>query len=562
MTEVTIATVQFTSGNDIDANFARMGELIHKAADAGANLVVFQEFCNHPCYYDSPDHVWQGAIQEDGHFVKALGARARERGVYVSFNATVRREWPVVEDQNFLLSPEGEVVLTSQKQILMNSEKDFFAPGSQKATIVDTEFGRIGLMSCMEGLIPETPRVLAVLGADLILNSLSSNGIDEAHTHIPVRAAENGVYVVSSNRSGPLVDAADIDGLAEKTGFPTSKLFGGGESQIVGPDGVEIVRAKPFEDDMVLATVNLGVGRPAHLLSDRRPEAYGLIGEDTTANDDHLQGRADAQRITVAAAGLEAGPAGEAALQAALDWSRATEADLLVLPELFAWDPAALRAGEAVDRAFTDRVLEELGGVARETGRHIVAGVPGGSGDGATNDAVLVGPDGVVATYSQVHVHREDRDWATAGSGFVVADLPFGRVGLMVGYDVDFPESARVLALQGADVIACPVTWRQPWESRLAAPERSAENRVTVVVSARADSPVADPSTILAVPGEYRFPQTGEVNMPDRTDAASAGAGVTAEVDLNDSRDKRLMKRTDLVADRKPHLYDALTAVV
>lgn len=560
MTKVTIATVQFTSGNDIDANFARMAQRIDDAADAGAQLVAFQEFCNHPSYYTSQDHAWQSAIHEEGAYVQQLADKARERGVYVFFNATVRRQWPTVEDQNFLISAEGELVLTAQKQILMGGEQDFYDPGAAEAGVVDTPLGRIGLMSCMEGLIPETPRVLAVQGADIILNSLSSNGIDEAHTHIPVRAAENGLFVVSSNRSGPLVDAGEMDDLAEKLGFPTEKLVGGGESQIVGPDGVHLARARAFEDDMVVATIDLA-DLDANRLRDRRPDAYGPLTADPAELAGALEGRPEAGRVHVAAVGIPAGLTGDAALREALERADALDAELLVLPELFAWDPAALRgAGAQADTEFASYVLDELVGLANRKGSHIVAGVPGAGDDGAIrNRAVLVGPQGVVATYDQVHVHADDQGWATPGAGFVTADLPFGRVGLLVGNDLVFPESARVLALLGVDLIAAPTTWRREWESGLVAPERSAENRVALVAAARTDSPTGQASSIFAVPGEYRFPKTGEVNMPDRLDADGPGENVSDHIDLAPGRDKRLMKRTDLLGHRQPALYGVLT---
>ncbi|MEV0132748.1 carbon-nitrogen hydrolase family protein [Dactylosporangium sp. NPDC050688] len=555
--------MQFTSGNNTDANLARMLELIDTAAAAGADLVVFQEFCNHPALYTSPDHVWQSAVSEDGPFVGALKAKARERGVYVSFNATIRGPWPRVVDQNILLSSAGEVALTSQKQILMGSERDYFEPGGLETQVVDTELGRIGLMSCMEGLIPETPRVLAVKGADIILNSLSSNGIDEAHTHIPVRAAENGVYIVSANRSGPLVDPGDLDALTAKNGIDKSKLIGGGESQIVGPDGVSLVRAKPFEDDMVITSIDVTAARPDGLLADRRPECYGVLTADDSALAPLLKGRVtQAGEVVVAAAGIASGLSGADALQAALEFCETTDADLVVLPELFAWDPAALRESRPdAAMAFAEQVVGELSALARSRGCHVVAGLPGHGDTGRLgNCAVLIGPDQEPTWYRQVHVHPDDRGWADPGDGFVIVDLPFGRVGLLVGYDLAFPESARVLTLMGADLIACPTSWRHAWESRLVAPERSAENHVAVVAAARADSACAEPSTILSVPVDYRFPVTGEVNMPERRDAPGTGAGVVATIDLRASRDKLLMRRTDLLADRQPGLYGALVA--
>ncbi|WP_244929211.1 nitrilase-related carbon-nitrogen hydrolase [Nocardioides sp. W7] len=557
MSQVTIATCQFTSGNDTGANLRRMVGLVDDAADAGADLVVFQEFCNHPALYASPDHVWQSALSEDDEFLRVLKAKAAERSIHLSFNATVRSDWPLVIDQNFLLSDEGEVILTSHKQVLMGSERDHFVPGTREAGVVDTRFGRVGIMSCMEGLIPENPRVLAVKGAQLILNSLSSNGLDEAHTHIPVRAAENGVFVVSANRAGPLVDPVDLDALTAKNGIDKSKLVGGGESQVVDPRGVSLVRAKAHVDDMAMTTVDLSLAGGDGLLTQRRPDLYGALVAPVESHEETLAGRTDAGPVTLAVGGPGRGVVGEAALEAVVTWLEGLAVDLAVLPELFAWDVTSLRGGAAVDPGFVEKVLVTLGEVAARRGLHVVAGVPGASGAGTSNATVLVTPTGARTWYHQVHVHPDDRGWAAAGTEFVTADLPFGRIGLLTGHDLVFPEAARILTLAGADLLVLPGGWRHGWEHRLVAPERSAENHVAVVVAARADSVEPTGHAVLSTPTTYQFPITGEVNMPERH-AAELGTPLVAEIDLRASRDKLLMRRTDLLADRQPALYAAL----
>jgi hypothetical protein len=73
------------------------------------------------------------------------------------------------------------------------------------------------------------------------------------------------------------------------------------------------------------------------------------------------------------------------------------------------------------------------------------------------NSAILVGPDGVVGVYRKLHLAAEDRPWATPGDrGLPTFDTPVGRIGLLIGYDALFPEAARSLAIDGADIIACP----------------------------------------------------------------------------------------------------------
>ena len=82
-----------------------------------------------------------------------------------------------------------EIVATSDKQVLMGGERLHIAEGVDHSPVVDTPFGRVGMYSCMDGVIFETPRMLAVRGAQLLLNSLNSFALDEAALHVPVRAS-------------------------------------------------------------------------------------------------------------------------------------------------------------------------------------------------------------------------------------------------------------------------------------------------------------------------------------------------------------------------------------
>ena len=124
----------------------------------------------------------------------------------------------VVDDRDAVIGPDGEVLAVSDKQVLMGSERDHLDPATERSTVLHTPFGRVGLYSCMDGVINETPRMLAVEGAQLLLNSLNSFALDEASLHIPVRAVENRVWVVAANKVGPLVPERSIAAVAERVG--------------------------------------------------------------------------------------------------------------------------------------------------------------------------------------------------------------------------------------------------------------------------------------------------------------------------------------------------------
>jgi predicted amidohydrolase len=140
--------------------------------------------------------------------------------------------------------------------------------------------------------------------------------------------------------------------------------------------------------------------------------------------------------------------------------------DLFVLPELAVCgsitdEPTAARLAEPVPGPCT----EQLRRLAAEHGTTIIAGLAEVDPDDPGrrfNSAVIVGPDGLIGRYRKLHLDGRDRAWATPGDGGLPTfDLPLGRVGLLIGYDALFPEAARVLALNGADLLACPslVEW-------------------------------------------------------------------------------------------------------
>lgn len=102
-------------------------------------------------------------------------------------------------------------------------------------------------------------------------------------------------------------------------------------------------------------------------------------------------------------------------------------------------------------------ITQELEKLAAITQCYIVAGLPEREGKALYNCAVLVGPEGYIAKYRKIHLWNEEKLLYDPGNlGFVVADTAIGRIGLLICYDLWFPEQSRILGLLGADVIAMP----------------------------------------------------------------------------------------------------------
>ena len=102
------------------------------------------------------------------------------------------------------------------------------------------------------------------------------------------------------------------------------------------------------------------------------------------------------------------------------------------------------------------------------------------------NSAVLIGPEGPVGLYRKTHAYISEPKWAKDGDlGLPVFDTPIGRIAMTICMDACYPETARVPALAGADVICFPTNWlseKSPSPSWMA---RAAENGVYLIAANR-----------------------------------------------------------------------------
>jgi predicted amidohydrolase len=138
-------------------------------------------------------------------------------------------------------------------------------------------------------------------------------------------------------------------------------------------------------------------------------------------------------------------------------------ARLIVLPELcnsgyvFESRDEAFELAEPVPDGPTSRAWREA--AARE-GLHLVAGISERAGDVLYNSSVIIGPGGHLGTFRKVHLWNEENLYFEPGDvGFPVFKTPLGRIGTFICYDCWFPESFRLCALQGADIVCVPTNW-------------------------------------------------------------------------------------------------------
>ena len=138
-------------------------------------------------------------------------------------------------------------------------------------------------------------------------------------------------------------------------------------------------------------------------------------------------------------------------------------ANLIVLPELcnsgyvFETREEAFKLSEEIPSGDSCKSWSKI---CKKLGVHIVAGINERAGDLLYNSSVVLGPNDYVGTFRKVHLWNEENLFFEPGDlGFPVFKTPIGRISCHICYDSWFPESYRLAALQGADIVCVSTNW-------------------------------------------------------------------------------------------------------
>jgi predicted amidohydrolase len=236
-------------------------------------------------------------------------------------------------------------------------------------------------------------------------------------------------------------------------------------------------------------------------------------------------------------------------------------ADIVVLPELansgyMFRDTDELReAAEPLD----GKTTSEWEKLASEHCLVIVGGFAESAGNTVYNSAVLIDETGLRSCYRKAHLWNTEKEvgFTAGGARPPVVDTLHGRIGIMICYDLEFPEWVRHVALDGAELLCAPANWplyprpdgERPGEI-VRVQADAAVNRMFIAVADRSgierDQKWLGASVIVNADG---YPVT-QLNL-------GREAIMTATVDLAQARDKSISERNDVHADRRPELYGA-----
>lgn len=217
--------------------------------------------------------------------------------------------------------------------------------------------------------------------------------------------------------------------------------------------------------------------------------------------------------------------------------------DILVTPECWLDGYAAADPESTVDRLRgiaqrpEDSVfLHQVAGVAREQGLHICFGFTSLENEKVYNAAGLWGSDGtLIGIYHKTHLQKHDLQY-TPGDALPVWQTPWGAVGIMICADRRWPETARVLRLQGARLILNPTYGFYNSLNEAMMRTRAFENQCFIAFAHPRLSLVTNPA--------------GHVVAREETDDLGV---LTVDIDLEKARDDNHL------ADRRPELYGLIT---
>jgi predicted amidohydrolase len=247
---------------------------------------------------------------------------------------------------------------------------------------------------------------------------------------------------------------------------------------------------------------------------------------------------------------------------AAIEAAARDGAEVVVLPELASSGYVFADRAELASLAETrdGPAITAWANLAEAFGLTIVAGFPEAAGDEIFNSAVVVDATGVRGVYRKAHLWDTENAVFDRGDDLpLLVETTHGRLGVMLCYDVEFPEWVRAVALAGADLLCAPVNW-----PLLPRPEGE---RPTEMVRAMAGAGMNRmPIAVCDRTGVERGVDwvggsliTDADGYPLAIAEFSKAGSITADVDVEQARVKRFNEYNDVHGDRRTDLYRRTT---
>lgn len=536
-----------------EANLARLEAMTIEAAQQGARLILHPEMGVTGYCWQSREEIAPFVEPVPGPITDRFQAIAAEYDCWIAVGlAEVEPGTGIFYNTLALIGPDG-VAGKYRKTHSYIAEPAWAKDGDLGFTVVETPIGNIGMIVCMDVVYFETVRLQALQGADVICLPVNWAGEKSPAGSWMARAVENGITMVVANRSDTERDVTFC-----------------GQSCVIGPDGVAQAILSGGEG-IVFGEFESPAPERSRRLRDRRPDLYRSLTRNAYLwHPEAFHGRYGIAplpkgRASRIAAGQFVPVAGDIEGNLATITELASQVvgvDLLVLPELALTGSVDATNAAAFAELCTTVGIDGLRVIASNAGITLVAGVIERAEDGRLfNSAAVIDGSGVRAMARKAHLGAGDCGWATPGDRPLAwIDLPLGRVGVLLGDDLRHPESARVLAIEGADVLAVPANlpWPPPTggtpgaENFILPRQQARENKVYLAMANGAG--VARTSGV--------FGPDPEGHPEDESLIGDDGAAVVVHSIDTTSPDPNFptnpIRRKDTLRMRQPFWYDPL----
>ena len=284
---VKVAALQMSCGWDVRANIGRAEQLVRAAAAQGAQLILLPELFETPyfCIEQDARHLGLAHAVAEDPAVRHFSAVAGELGVVLPISF-FERAGPAYFNSIAILDADGTNLGIYRKSHIPNGpgyqEKNYFSPGDTGFRVWNTRFARIGVGICWDQWFPETARVMALLGAELLFfptaigteppPALPVNSREHWQRTQQGHAAANLTPLVASNRYGLERSLQDPKGLY-------IRFYG--SSFIADAMGAKVAEAPEEGDAVLLHEFDLEATRELRdnwfVFRDRRPDLYGSL---------------------------------------------------------------------------------------------------------------------------------------------------------------------------------------------------------------------------------------------------------------------------------------------
>ncbi len=464
-----VAAIQFNPelgvlGKNVDA----LAERFEQAAERGAKIIVAPEMATTGYLYLDRTDIAKVVETIPGPTTQRFEKIASKYGCYIAWGMPERDATTgLFYNSAAIVGPEG-FVGKYRKTHLWESEAHWSAWGDLGVPVFETRFGRVALLICQDANYVETFRLAAFAKADVVCFMTNSSG--QTVGHLQARAIQNGVYIVSANRSNSEVD--------HYNGKPFRMK---GCSAIWSPRGEKLAEASMAGKETVYAKIDpVDFSMRVVRLSERRPETYLALARHVAP----WNMRASTAPRSIEAIVVQYRPrAGKVTENGQLvDGMLANRLGDLQSPDGRAHGPSASESGarlivlpelSLIGRANADRMhdlAEEVDdgptqswaiALAIRYQAFVVCGFPERDGKDLFNAVIVVAPDGKrIGHARKVHLNLEDRRWASAGTRWtVIRAKELGRLGILIGTDSYLAEAGTVMAIKRADIVAVSASW-------------------------------------------------------------------------------------------------------